>query len=408
MATPKAQAITTESTRESSSPLSLETSALRGFSCPFELFPEHLHDLLLREHATGVVQLALDRHGDEIRSASDGLPDVLQSWLDNGIAVRPSDPSFGQAQCALRGTVPAEVIDGSCAIALYLASEGLPACWDVRLSRARRLRWGGFLLPPAERIRAESDGRAAAVETWNNGARQCIEFHGEFHGRAAGWTSSLTPMARIRVGEGTLTVLPREALDLELPEHVTAEALDHIEPGMMEPFREAVSILEQYVPEYVAWVRRALTHIFLLNPQQGRVESGSMENYPGFSHFSAYSSAAALAELLIHEAAHQYFNVLCLLGPFDDGTDETLYYSTAVKRPRPLDRIGVAYHAFANVMIYYRECVAKGIQDDGWCARHIESWTEGLRVLERPLRGNPALTNIGRALCEPLIERVRL
>jgi HEXXH motif-containing protein len=133
-----------------------------------------------------------------------------------------------------------------------------------------------------------------------------------------------------------------------------------------------------------------------------------MENYLGFSHFSAYSNAAALAELLIHEAAHQYFNVLCLLGPFDDGTDQTLYHSSAVGRPRPLDRIGVAYHAFANVMIYYRECVAKGIQDDGWCARHIESWTEGLRVLEQPLRGNPALTDIGKALCEPLIERVPL
>ncbi|MGH9631137.1 MAG: aKG-HExxH-type peptide beta-hydroxylase, partial [Bryobacteraceae bacterium] len=333
------------------------------------------------------------------------LADALQVWLDGGFSVaRPSDPAFGQAQSALGAAVPAEVVDGGCAIALYLASEGLPAKWDVRLSKARTFRWGAFVLPAAERIAIESDGRAAVIETRNNGASHRIQFHGG----AAEWTSGLSPMARIGVAEGALTVLPREALDFQLPDHVLSEALDHIEPHMLETFRQAVSILEQYVPAYIPWVRRALSHIFLLNPQQGRVESGSMENYLGFSHFSAYSNAAALAELLIHEAAHQYFNIVCLLGPFDDGTDETLYYSTAVGRARPLDRIGVAYHAFANVMIYYRECVAKGIQDDGWCARHIESWTEGLRVLEQPLRGNPALTDIGRALCEPLIERVRL
>jgi len=378
---------------------------LRGFACPFEFFPEELHNLLLTEHARSIAQLMLDRHQNEIRSASHGLVDALQIWLDGGFSVvRPSDPAFGQAQCALGAAVPAEVADGGCAIALYLASKGLPAKWDVKLSRARTLRWGAFMLPPAERIAIDSDGSTAVIETRNNGASHRIQIHGT----AAGWTSDLAPMARIGVGEGALTVLPREAVDFQLPDHVLSEALDHIEPHMLETFRQAVSILEQYVPVYIPWVSRALTHIFLLNPKQGRVESGSMENYLGFSHFSAYSNAAALAELLIHEAAHQYFNILCLLGPFDDGTDETLYYSTAVGRPRPLDRIGVAYHAFANVMIYYRECVAKGIQDDDWCARHIESWTEGLRVLEQPLRGNPALTDIGRALCEPLIERVRL
>jgi HEXXH motif-containing protein len=404
MATPKAQAITTESTRESNG-FSLSPSALRGFSCPFELFSEELHNLLLREHAASVARLTLDRHESHVRSASQGLVDALQIWLDGGFSLaRPSDPAFGQTQGALGAAVPAEVVDGSCAIALYLASEGLPSKWDVQLSRTRTFRWGAFVLPPAERIAIESDGRAGVIETRNNGTSHRIQIQNG----ASGWTSNLTPMPRISVAEGALTVLPREALDFQLPDHVMSEALGHIEPEMLEPFRQAVGILEQYVPEYIPWVRRALSHIFLLNPLQGKVESGSMENYLGFSHFSAYSNAAALAELLIHEAAHQYFNVLCLLGPFDDGTDQTLYHSSAVGRPRPLDRIGVAYHAFANVMIYYRECVAKGIQDDGWCARHIESWTEGLRVLEQPLRGNPALTDIGKALCEPLIERVPL
>jgi hypothetical protein len=236
------------------------------------LFPEDLHDLLITEHATSVAQLMLDQHRNEIRSASPGLVDALQIWLDGGFSVaRPSDPAFGQAQSALGAAVPAEAVDAGCAIALYLASEGLPAKWDVPLSKARTLRWGAFMLPRAERIAIESDGSAAVIETRNNGASHRIQLHGG----AAGWISDLAPMARIGVAEGALTVLPREALDFQLPDHVLSEALDHIEPHMLETFRQAVSILEQYVPAYIPWVRRALTHIFLLNPQQGRAIWGS-------------------------------------------------------------------------------------------------------------------------------------
>jgi HEXXH motif-containing protein len=215
-------------------------------------------------------------------------------------------------------------------------------------------------------------------------------------------------MPQIAFNPWKLTIVPRHALEMKLPEHVLREALGSIKPSAIENFTQALLILSQYVPAYIPWIGRTLTHAFLLDPKEGFVESGSVEYYLGFAHFSAYANPAGIAELLIHEASHQYFNILCLLGPFDDGTDKELYHSTAVRRPRPLDRIGVAYHAFANVLIYYRECLAGGIDDDGWCERHLERWTTDLRILEKPLRQNPALTNVGRSLCEPLIERLRL
>jgi HEXXH motif-containing protein len=379
--------------------------AFRGYSCPYEPFEEALLHFVLREYATCVGRLFLDRHRDVLGNASRGLTDALESWLDGDFSIDcPIDPVFGEAGWALNAANSADHVAAGCAMALYLGSKGLSGHWDASLPEARTLRWGAIILPRAKAIAVESDGDEALIEARLDGADHRVQLHRT----ETGWQSTSDSLPQLDFDRLHLTILPRGTLEMKLPAHVLAEAVESIEPAMLDSFREALAILHRYVPAYVPWVGRVLTHAFLLSPQRGYVESGSLEHYLGFVHFSAYTNPAALGELLIHEASHQYFNILCLLGSFDDGTDERLYYSTAVRRPRPLSRIGIAYHAFANVLIYYRECIAGGIDDDGWCARHLERWTADLGVLEEPLRRNPALTNIGRALCEPLFERLAL
>ncbi|HEX5707813.1 MAG TPA: HEXXH motif-containing putative peptide modification protein, partial [Pyrinomonadaceae bacterium] len=110
--------------------------------------------------------------------------------------------------------------------------------------------------------------------------------------------------------------------------------------------------------------------------------------------------------MLVHESSHLYLHLLCRLGPINDGTDKTLYYSPAVRRPRPLERILVAYHAFANMSLLYRLCMEVGIDDEGYCALNQEKTLPQLEQLEAPLLDNPALTPIGRALFEPLYRRL--
>jgi HEXXH motif-containing protein len=78
-----------------------------------------------------------------------------------------------------------------------------------------------------------------------------------------------------------------------------------------------------------------------------------------------------------------------------------------VQRDRPLDRILVAYHAFANMLLFYRTVLRSGLADDPYCVEMETRLSRELEHLERPLRGNPALTPTGVDLSEPLMEQLR-
>jgi HEXXH motif-containing protein len=77
-----------------------------------------------------------------------------------------------------------------------------------------------------------------------------------------------------------------------------------------------------------------------------------------------------------------------------------------MERNRPLSRILIAYHASANVLLLYRRLIASGLEDEGYCANGEARLRSILDVLEAPLRDNPALTPLGQALCQPLMERI--
>jgi len=114
----------------------------------------------------------------------------------------------------------------------------------------------------------------------------------------------------------------------------------------------------------------------------------------------------SLAETLVHEASHQYFYLLSRLEPVDDGTDKNLYYSPFAGTERSLDRILLAYHACGNILLLYRLCQQNGAPDDGYCAQREDAVMTQLAQLAAPLRNNFALTWVGRALYDPLVERL--
>jgi len=388
------------------SDLTLKTR-FQGFSCPFEGFDESFLAFVVRQHAVTITELLLQRRRNDLLQNSDGLGEFLAAWVNDGATPYcPLDPGIGAAHAHLHSNSNDRSEPVAAALALFLASEGVAGAWRATFPVPVRLRFGPFLLNPVRSIEVKSTFGEALIVTDDGREKQRVHFRRPAAGAWEG--DGIERLPELSIGQWSFTILPRRAVTLRIPQHVLREAVEEIEPKMLESLKDAVDILRDYAPEYIPWVGRVLTHALLLNPKAGYVESGSMDHYFGFSHFSAYGNPAALAELLIHEASHQYFNILCLVGPFDDETDRNLYYSTAKRRPRSLDRIGVAYHAFANVLIFYRACVARRIADDGWCERHIDRWTHDLRVIEDPLRGNPALTVIGRALCEPLIARLDL
>ncbi|MCA9666296.1 MAG: hypothetical protein KC503_11935, partial [Myxococcales bacterium] len=83
-------------------------------------------------------------------------------------------------------------------------------------------------------------------------------------------------------------------------------------------------------------------------------------------------------------------------GPVDDGSDRRLYPSPIKKAERPIDKILLAYHAVANMVLFYRQCAENGhaVERCHAQAQQLAAWRDALRA---PLEGNAALTDVGRA-----------
>jgi HEXXH motif-containing protein len=375
---------------------------LRGLSCPQEGLDEEFLAYIAGAYARTVARLLLETHADRLDASSTGLRELLAGWSGGDTPPATAwDTSFGDAFGALQADDATSVLPIAARMALDLGSRGLPGSWRAELAGAAPLRWGVFLLPPATCIAVESDGRVADISAGEGNSKRTLRLvrgDGTWHGAGA----ERLPY----FGRRGAVVLGRDQLALLGFDELIEASVDTVEPSMMATLERALQIIAEHAPEYLSWVERVVHELFLIRPHVKHIQSGSIAKYFGLVHLSASTNATAIAELLVHEASHQYFHLLCLLEPFDDGSDTSMYYSPAVRTERSIGRIGVAYHAFANILLFYDACLATGIEDGGYCRRNHDALAPDVEQLEGPLRRNDALTRVGRALCYPLIERL--
>lgn len=374
----------------------------RGFACPQEGTNDELVSFLATEFARSVTRLLIEVAGDLLAAQSRGLPELLERWSND----RPApwgawDSCFGDAYLALQRQELTNATSVAARIVLHLGARGVGGEWAARLPTPTCLRWGRWVLPPSERIAVESDGHVARVTIGSAEDEQTATFIRE---DGIWQTARLEELPRF--GRQRALVLPRRLLSLDGFSEVLEASVEAPSPEMIANLEKAMEIIAVYAPPYASWVERVVHELFLIRPMLQHIQSGSIAKYFGVVHLSASPEVVAVAELLVHEASHQYFHLLNLIDAFDDGSDDKMYYSPAVRKERRLDRIGVAYHAFANVLLFYDACLESGLQDEGYCLRNRQVLGPQVAQLRAPLEGNSALTDIGRSLCEPLIERV--
>jgi HEXXH motif-containing protein len=377
----------------------------RGFGHPDEPFDEELFSLAVEEYTRGITRAFFERNAELVAGSSDGLVPSLMPWLEGrrmpGVAW---DPAFGDLYRTLKSGDDDAQLRVAAAIGLHVGSSGLPGTWEVRLAApATSMRWGRHLLPPASVVRVNSDGRNAHIELKGEGGTQTVALARSGNG----WEGDgAYAIPRVQAHGVDLVLLPHAALELKGLEHLRDDAVDDVDGRIVSVFEEAVDIIRRHTPEYLPWVQRPLHHVFLLRPKGHTIVSGSVQDYPGLIHLTAHAEPLPVAELLVHEATHQYMNAALKVEPVDDGTDAATYWSPPVERERPLQMILAAYHAFANVLLFYRGCARTGLADQVECERQELLLGDWLEQLERPLLGNPSLTACGHGLFDPLHERV--
>ncbi len=380
----------------------LVSSQLRSYGHPSEPFDDGLFILSVEEYARGIAQFFVEQHDAQVSRASDGLLTALQPWLEGEpVAGVAWDPAIGDLFRALVVGADDERVRIVTSVALHLAARGAPMSFSVDLEAVTRLRWGHLLLPAAQRLEVSSDGDRADVKMLIDGAWERFELAGP----APDWRGEgVDELARLDHDGVRMTIYTQSQLDVKDFDELRIRAVDSIDPDVIDVFAQAIDIVREYAPIYLPWIQRPLHHLFLLRPVAHTIESGSVEHYLGLVHMSAHTEPLPVAELLVHEASHQYMNVAMKMEPLDDGSDATLYWSPPVQRERPLRMILAGYHAFGNVLDFYRRCAAAGLENQKECARQEELLGGWLDELVKPLADNPALTATGRGLVEPLRE----
>jgi hypothetical protein len=381
----------------------------RQFSVPEGPVNEAVFETVVTAHGTAVASWLLTKHAGVLAGASDGLTQFIRSWVANpGLSLLAWDISIGRAHLALKeGKL--DPVEAGVRIGLRIATFGHEGKWRAQF-------------PPTsfytDHLFVE---RACKVEVECDISHSVIRFdladgtkvEWRRNGKDASWTHEGGGELESVGSKQTIRLLFKRALP---PEDRGGEIFKECQPvetitsDMARSFSHGLEVIARNAAQYVPWVERVL-HGIVVCPKQAefRLVSGSWEDVPGLVHMSSPHSGIDIAEILVHECAHQYFYMLQRIGPVDDSSDREVYWSPPIRKHRPLSRILMAYHALANVQILY-EAVRANQSNARETVEYVRinepDLQDAIKTLDQPLRNNRALTKFGRGLYEPLAARM--
>jgi HEXXH motif-containing protein len=378
----------------------------RGFSCPQEGLDLDAAAAIATTYASAYCGTFLDVFGEALEAVSSGLLPVLERWPERENEFEDVwDVSLGYTRRTVLDDDRRSARQQASALALRLHMLGEPGEWEARLDEPVRLRMNRWLLPKTRSLAVSADGRRIEVRLGANGSGPHVV---EFERRGSSWAAEgAEALPSIRAYGCAITLLPEPALDgLSFGGELSLSRLSPAQ--ILTKVRSSLRVLRDHAPVYLPWTQNVLRAVIPLHAQLSEIRSGSDLDKPGVVQASFPIRTLALAETWVHECSHQYFQILTRVEPVDDGSDPTLYYSPVRQTGRPLDKILLAYHAFANVLLFYRACRESGLEGNPYLELNELRLVPQLRQLEGPLHETRALTGIGRALWEPLAERIAL
>lgn len=377
-----------------------------GFSCPLESFNESLAQMISGEYARTVLGVFGERFAQVL--SRNGLDDLFSRLINADLPFELAWSSdLGNLYQAARLGDEDHALKAAAAFALMAGANGFAGEWQLEFNKPAQFFWHDWALPGCNKLTVINSDASALIKLSLDSDQTQISFV-----RSPDEWKCQTPAQAVRLpsfgsGRRRLVLLPRSAaLDSGLFHDVdlAAAALETFSPALIETLTRTLDLLEEHLPHYFDWVVRIIRRVAVLHFERNVLHSGNHEHQYGTIHISDNSRVLSLAEMLIHEASHQYFELLTKLGPTVDPGHTKLYYSPAKRCDRPLHKILLAYHAFANIMLFYRGVAERGLADSSF-AKFQNVLNDELRQLEQPLLENEAILPIGRALVEPLIER---
>jgi HEXXH motif-containing protein len=380
--------------------------ACSGFSCPFERFDDAFAELVAAEYAKEVMQLFIHRFEDILCRNGPEVNELLSGLVKTRLCFDIAwSAEIGNLHSAIMLNDPARALREATALALLVMTEGLPAKWEINLSKPSTFLWDDWSLPFCDYLAVTSTGDQAAITSSLEGDSKHFSF--KFSQDYQGWDNVapdyVTRLPELRVGEGCITLLPkRVAQDIGFLDG-SKTVFESYSANLRGALLGSLELLREHVAPYYTWVTRMTCRLAVKDSPPDVLKSGSYGKCYRTVFISNNTHPLALAEMLVHEASHQYYDFIRLLGHTVHPQHTQLYFSPIAGYLQPLEKLLSAYHAFANVSLFYRISQEKRLGLNESLAGFQPILSETLRHLSRPLCGGDALTPIGRALIEPLM-----
>lgn len=378
----------------------------RGFSCPGEKLDEAFLEFITVEYARETVRRFLAKHKVEFSVSAADLASFLENWLNKETTYETVwDLAFGECAKSMFGGNHTDPVGLGTSIGLRISSCGCTVDWHVNQQSGARFIWGRGLLPPCERIRVSGNSCRVVTRAQSPAKGREIVFRRQGKGSH---TSKLDRFPSVSTDRGHISFLVRPALVSPEFEEDRPKVSSISHPDLVASLGAALELLRNQAPAYLGWVQRVVRYIIPTQSSHVKIiESGSSNRRPGVLNISFPAKPAACAEMLVHEASHQYLYLLERLGPVEDGSDPNLYFSPIKQCGRPIRAILLAFHAFANVLLFYRMCRESDLSDGGYWATQEAQLRPQVDELAKALSMTRALTARGEALWQPVAERIR-
>lgn len=380
-----------------------EQDIYRGFSCPYQPFNQRFFSLLAAQYSRSLIELFLDRFEQRLDETGNGVTEMLSSIHANE---PPNDEVFWSA---VPGVMMESLTNGdtlsaqraAASLLLHCGAHGVSGDWELRFDQPSIFLWGPYLLPESERLIVNHKQETVRILSEIKGSRHESRIHRV--AETGAWRSEeLTQLPLIADHGYAVTLLPDWAAP---PLHCDSPTLSQISSATHESITQALGLLRALAPRYRDWVTRVLRRLIVVAAPKSMIKSGNVYGYYSMFYISDSRDPLVIGEMLVHEASHQYFHSITPLEDVADQTDPTTYYSPFVRRQRTIDRLLLAYHAFGNVYLYYRECLDSKDHHERASAE-LRTVYNDLSVVEETLMTSDKLTPTGRALIEPIYREI--
>lgn len=282
-----------------------------------------------------------------------------------------------------------------CEFLIHLNENGYRGRWTAKFRQPVTLAVGDGVRADVATVRAHPSGRIELACSTER-RRGCIVARERIHRPSMRWRGSTVRF---------LTQPDIAALNGDRIGACTGD--EELDDQWIWNFAAAAQLLDDCAPSYGRWVRRVVRHVVVMTPMARCTMSSSDALASGVVRMSLSHDPVTIAELMVHEATHGYFHLLENAGPIEDGSDPTLYYSPFKRQIRPIRAILLAFHAFANIVFFYRLLLESGARIDRRAVQEASGEVERqLDTLREPLLQTPALTERGIAVRDELFEQL--